>query len=178
MTYYAVVLTFPADINQELDRLRDRYNKYVGYSIVPHLTLKPPFILSADPTVLNERLTAVASRTKSFVLELDGVDYFEEINNVAYVAIGNKRPVIDLHTDIVRSLEGLVEAVYEEGYDLERFTPHITIAECIPEDVFPVIKNELSGYTLNREIRIDSFALFSEEEDAVWKPENIFRLSE
>lgn len=177
MTSYAVALTFPAGIETELNRLREKYNRYVNYHIPPHVTLMYPFKLSTDLTVTKERLESVASRTRPFVLELDGVEYFEETNNVAYVAIKNKRPVVDLHTDIVRSLQGLVEGEYEE-YIFERFTPHMTIAESIPNEVFPVIKKELSGYTLNRNINIDSFVLFSSGNDAVWKPETIFRLSE
>ena len=180
MTSYAIVLTFPAEIEKELNVLRDKYNKYVRYSITAHLTLKQPFKLSTDLAVLKQRLKAVASRTRPFVLELDGVEYFEETNNVAYVAIKNKSPVIDLHADIVRSLQGLVEGEYEENeeYNLERFTPHMTIAEHIPDEAFPAIKQELSGYRLDRNINIDSFALFSSGDDAVWKPETIFRLSE
>jgi 2'-5' RNA ligase len=179
MTSYAVALTFPADIEKELNLLRDKYNKYVRYSITAHLTLKQPFKLIAGLTVVNERLKAVASRTKPFFLELDGVEYFEETNNVAYVAIKNKSPVIDLHANIVRSLQRLVEGEYEENeeYNLEKFTPHITIAELIPDAVFPVIKQEISNYRLDRNVNIGSFALFSSGEDAVWKPETIFRLS-
>ena len=177
MTSYAIVLTFPADIEKELNVLRDKYNKYVRYSITAHLTLKQPFKLSTDLAVLKQRLKAVASRTRPFVLELDGVEYFEETNNVVYVAIRNERSVIDLHAAIVRSLAGSVEAIYKDDYELERFTPHMTIAELIPDEAFPAIKQELSGYRLDRNINIDSFALFSSGEDAVWKPETIFRLS-
>jgi len=177
MTSYAIVLTFPAEIEKELNVLRDKHNKYVRYSITAHLTLKQPFKLITGLATVNERLKAVASQTKPFVLELDGVEYFEGTNNVAYLAIRNERPVIDLHADIVRSLEGLVEAIYKDDYELERFTPHVSIAESIPNEAFPAIKQELSGYTLNRTINIDSFVLFSAGEDAVWKPETIFRLS-
>jgi len=172
MTSYAIVLTFPEEIEKELNVLRDKYNKYVRYSITAHLTLKQPFKLIADLTV--------ASRTRPFILELDGVAYFEGTNNVAYIAIRNKRPVMDLHADIVRSLEGLVAGEYEENedYELEKFTPHVTIAELIPDEVFPVIKKELSNYNQDYETNIDSFALYSQEEDAIWKPATIFRLSE
>jgi len=177
MTSYVIALTFPAEIEEELNVLRGKYNRYVRYSITAHLTIKKPFKMIAGLATVNERLEAIASRTRPFALELDGLEYFEGTNNVAYVAIRNKKPVIDLHTDIVRSLARLVEAEYEEDYELEKFTPHVTIAEHIPDKVFPAIKQELSNYNQNYKTNIDSFTLFSQEEDAVWKPLTIFRLS-
>lgn len=177
MTSYAVVLTFPQQVEKELKDLRDRYNKYVTYSIVPHITLKQPFKSRVELSVVNERLSAVANRTKPFVLILDGVEYFEEVNNVVYVAIKNNKPVADLHADIVRSLEGLVEAEYEVDYGLDRFTPHMTIAEQIPDEVFPVVKKELSSYKANHKVAMDSFSLYNQGEDKIWKLGTIFRLS-
>lgn len=178
LTSYAVVLTLPPEIEKELDKLRDSYNKYVGYTIPPHITLKQPFKLKVDLSAVSEKLEAVANGAESFTLTPGGVEYFENSNNVAYVAIRSKKPVMDLHTAIFRSLRGLVEGEYTENeeYNLEKFTPHITIAEQIPDEVFHVIKNELADYRLDCNIKIDSFALFYQLGDNIWKPVTTFEL--
>lgn len=174
---YATVLTFPKEVENELASLRNKYNKYVTYSIAPHITLKQPFILRVDLKVVDERLRIVANRTKPFVLIHEGVEYFEGSNNAAYIAIKNKEPVRDLHVDIVHSLKGLVEMEYKENYELDQFMPHMTIAELIPNEVLVAIKKELSNCKANHRVRMDSFTLYAQGEGRVWKPKTIFRFS-
>jgi len=175
--FYAVVLTFPSEVAKRLSRLREKYNRYVSYTIEPHLTLEYPFVPKADITVVREKVKAVARRTEPFTLVLNGIEYFEGTNNVAYVAVDNKRPVTDLHTDIVHSLKGLIEEGDKEGYKLERFTPHVTIGECIPDEVFPTVKKRFSDYELHYGIEIAAFILFSTGENGIWKPDCVFELS-
>ena len=74
-TDYAVVLTFPGDIAESLNKLREKHNKYTGYTIEPHLTLVYPFVPQGDITTVNEKLDAVAGRTKPFTLILNGIEY-------------------------------------------------------------------------------------------------------
>ena len=176
-TDYAVVLTFPGDIAESLSRLREKYNKYTGYTIEPHLTLVYPFVPQGDIATVNEKLDVVAGRTRPFTLVLNGIEYFEEANNVVYAAIENKRPVVDLHVDIVHSLSGLITQEYTDGsYNLERFTPHVTIGEHIPDGVFPTVKEDFSDYELHHEIMIGFFVLFSAKDDRIWQPECVFKL--
>ena len=178
MIDYAIALIFPGAIAKELNVLREKYLHYVGYTIEPHLTLVYPLLLEVDISLVKEKLDAVSKRTKPFTLILNGIEYFEGKNNVAYAAIKDKQPVVALHIDIMRSLNGLIKEEYTAGqYNLERFTPHVTIGEQIPEDVFPAVKNRFSGYRLHYEIEMDSFVLFSAGEDGVWKPNCLFKLS-
>jgi 2'-5' RNA ligase len=86
--------------------------------------------------------------------------------------------VIDLHTDIVHSLKGLIKEEDGERYELERFTPHVTIGECIPSEVFPHVKQRFSESKLYCEVKITSFALFSADEKGMWKTAHVFKLSE
>ena len=178
MTLYAVVLTFSDEHVKELNKLREKYQRYVSYTIVPHLTLKYPFTLIADIAIVNDKLKAVAGKIKPFTLVLNGIEFFEGINNVAYAAIENKRPVIALHAEIVHSLKGLVKEEDEEIYELDRFTPHVTMGESIPEDVFPAIKKMLADYDLHLECQISAFSLYAGTWDGVWKLESVFELSE
>ena len=176
---HAIVLTFPDEVARVLSELRElvKHQQYVSYRIEPHLTLKQPFMPDVDITVINERLRAVAERTMPFTLVINGIEYFEETNNVAYAAVENKQPVIELHTNIVHTLNGLVKQEDTETYEVERFTPHVTIAESIPEDVFPSISEALSDYELHLECEISAFALYSGTWDGAWEPVSVFKLS-
>jgi len=144
---YAVALTFPGDIEEVFKKLREKYNKYISYKIIPHITLVYPFTPTLNITVLYEKLEEVARRTKKFIIVLEGIEYFEVKVNVAYIAVRNTRTVKNLHTEIYNSLKGLikVEAIFED-YDHEEFVPHMTISDEIPYDVFPTIKRELKNY--------------------------------
>jgi len=169
MIIYLVVLTIPGEVGKELDTLREEYGKYMNYTIEPHVTLKYPFVPKVDLAVVKKKLEVVARKKKPFVLRLSGIKYFEGGNNVAYVAIDNERPVIDLHIDVVKSLRGLVEEESELEYDPERFVPHVTLGEHIPDDVFPTVKKQLSNYELRYEVDVVSFDLFATEQNETWE---------
>lgn len=177
MNFYTVILTFPKNVEEELKKLRRKYNKYTSYSIDPHITLKQPFRPIVASAIIDKKLRAVAERTKPFNLILNRIEYFEGANNVAYAAIKNKKSVIGLHTDIVRSLKGLVKEKYKEEFELEKFLPHATISEEIPNKAFPVIKKELSSYKLKHKIKIDFFSLYFEGKKEIWKPAGVFKFS-
>lgn len=177
MTFYTVILTFPKEVERKLKKLREKYNKYTSYSIDPHITLKQPFSPTVDFAIIDKKLKAIAKRTRPFVLILNGIEYFEGTNNVVYAAIKNKKSVVDLHSDIVRSLRGLVKEKYKEEYELGRFLPHATIGEEIPDKVFPVIKKELSSYSLKYKIKINSFNLYIAGKKEIWKPVGVFKFS-
>jgi len=150
----------------------------MNYIDIPHLTLVYPFVPEVDITIVNEKLEALAKRIKPFTLVLDGIEYFEGDNNVAYIAIEDKRPVIDLHTDIMHSLNGLIKEEYTDGqFNLERFTPHVTVGERIPDEVFLTVKKTFADYQLHYEIEIGSFPLVSSGEDGIWKTVRVFELS-
>ncbi len=173
-TLYAVVLTFPDEFIRDINNLREKYQRYVSYTIVPHVTLKMPFKPVTDVAIVIDRLKAVAEKAKSFTLVMDGIKFFEGSNNVAYVAIKSRQPVLELHTGIVNSLRGYVKEEGGQIYELDRFTPHMTIGECIPDDVFPAIKKQLSDYNLHLEYRISAFSLYSGRMDGEWRPERVF----
>jgi len=175
MTNYAVALTFPREVKQEIIELQVEYKKYVAYSIEPHITLKYPFTTEVDIAVINKRLKEVAGISTPFTLVLNGIQYFEGENNVAYIAIETKEPVINLHDSIVHSLEDLDKEESMEIFDLERFTPHATIGEQIPQEVFPHIKKTLARINLRYEIEINSFTLFSAGADDIWKSIGVFK---
>ncbi|HEX9896914.1 MAG TPA: 2'-5' RNA ligase family protein [Dehalococcoidales bacterium] len=179
MIIYAVIITFRGKVHKEIATLREQYNKYVNYTIVPHITLLYPVVLKNDLTAVYAKLEEVAHQTKPFVLELNGVQYFEERNNVAYIAVEKRQPVVDLHYAINHALSRTIKDNSNQTYTYENFTPHITVAELIPADIFPYIKMELSKLVLRYRVRIDSFSLFSARQNKTWetwKQERVFKL--
>jgi 2'-5' RNA ligase len=162
MISYAVALTFPPEVKEELSKLQKEYTEYISYRIEPHITLKYPFATDVGVVVINDRLHKVANATRSFIVVLNGVKYFEGENNVAYVAIENKGPIIDLHYRIVHSLEDLDKEESMEIFDLE---------------VFPRVKDSLSSLHIRYDIEVNSFSLFSAREDDFWKSIGSFELS-
>jgi 2'-5' RNA ligase len=170
---YAVVLTFSGEIEEVFSKLRGDYQRYMNYTIVPHITLYL-FVPVVDINVINEKLGEIAKKTKPFILILDGVEYFESENNVAFVALKNKAPVKKLHVVIFQSLKGIVEDVW--NYNLNRFTPHMTIGEKIPDDIFLDVKKRFSNYNIYHECKITDYSLFSEEKGK-WERMCVFGLS-
>lgn len=179
MIIYAVIITLRGKANKEIAILREQYNKYVNYIIVPHITLLYPISLKNDLTAVCTKLAEVAQQTKPFVIELNGVQYFEGQNNVAYVAIEKRQSVVDLHYHINRALSQAIINNTNQPYTYKQFTPHVTIAELIPTNLFPSIKMELSKLVLRYRVRIDFFSLFSAEQNKTWetwKQGQVFKL--
>jgi 2'-5' RNA ligase len=174
---YAVVLTFSGEIEKVFSRLREDYQQYISYTIQPHVTLVYPFVPVFSLFRVIEQLEKVAKRTKQFSITLNRIEFFETGNNVAYAAIEKKRAVKKLHTDIIKSLDGLMKEWHTDGrYNLEKFVPHVTIGERIPAAVFPDIKKRLSKYKLYYQDNITEFSLFSEE-NGDWQIHRVFTLS-
>lgn len=174
---YSIALTFSREIEKRLSRFSEDYQQYARSIIVPHITLVYPFVPVFSLYKINEQLEIVAKRTTQFTIALNGIKYFEGEHNVAYAALENKRAVKKLHTDIIKSLDGLIKEWYTDGkYNLENFIPHVTLAQKIPARLLPDIKKRLSKYELHYENNIADFSLFAEE-NGNWQIFRVFKLS-
>jgi 2'-5' RNA ligase len=169
----AVALLFPADVGARIDAIRERFGTPHVREVVPHITLKQPFRPRVQAEVLAARLHLMAETTLPFTMVLDGFDYFEGEQSLAYIALRDPKPVWDLHSQVVRSLQGLTEGGDE--YDLDRFVPHATINDSIPRGRLPSFKSELAACTFHAKVAVDSFVLFGNEGDG-WKTVNDFHL--
>jgi 2'-5' RNA ligase len=173
---YAVTLTFSEETAEKINGLRTEYQELTDYVIDPHITLVYPFMPVFSLFRVNEQLDKVARRTKQFSITLNGIEFFENGNNVVYAALENRRPVKKLHTDIIKSLEGLIKEWRTDGkFNLEKFVPHVTIGEHIPDNIFPEIKKQYSKYWIHYEEKITRFILFSEK-DGIWERKRVFKL--
>ena len=174
---YAIVLTFSDEIEDYFNKLRAAFQQYINYTIVPHITLVYPFAPVFSLFQINEQLDKVAKRNKQFSIVLNGIDFFENENKVVYAALENRRVVKKLHTDIIKSLEGLIKELRtDEQFNLDNFTPHVTIGEKLPDAIFPDIKKRFSRYKLNYEDKITCFGLFAEEKGN-WERMRLYNLA-
>jgi 2'-5' RNA ligase len=174
---YAVALTFSGEIEKVFSRLREDFEQHMKYTIVPHVTLVYPFVPVFSLFQVNEQLMKVAKRTKHFKIVLNGIEFFEDGNNIAYAAVQNRRTVKRLHADIVKSLEGIIKEWYTDGrFNLEKFVPHVTIGERIPAGLFPDIKKKLLKYRLYYEDRITDFSLFAGD-NGNWQLSRVYELT-
>jgi len=174
---YAVVLTFPDDIEAVISKLLINFEQYFNHSIVPHMTLIYPFTPVFSLYRVYEQLEKVAKETKPFNITLNRIKYFEGENNVAYAALENKRIVKKLHIDLTKALEGLVkERSIDARYTLERFMPHVTIGSRIPDDVLPELRQKLSRFHLYYTNYVTEFSLFIEI-DGAWQRKRVFELT-
>lgn len=173
---YAIALTMKGKAKTGLTELRARFGTSMNYSIEPHVTVKMPFTLKTDISVIERKLREVAAKTMPFTLMLNGIRYWEGRNNVAYVAVQNQLPVYNLHAAIVNALHGLIEG--DTTFNLQNFTAHSTINEGIPAEALAALKQELSAYQPQYRVRITSFTLFGAEPNEKlkkWEPVGIFR---
>jgi 2'-5' RNA ligase len=174
---YAIALTFSEKTAEKINNLRTDYQEFSDYVIDPHITLVYPFSPVFSLFLIYEQLEKIAKRTKQFSVVLNGIEFFENGNNVVYAALENRRTVKKLHTDIITSLEGLIKEWRTDGnFNLEMFVPHVTIGEHIPDSLFPDIKKQYSKYWIHYEEKITSFTFFHEKE-GIWEKKRVFELA-
>jgi len=173
---FGIGLTFRGNIEKVITLPITGYVPYFNRTIVPHLTLIYPFMPVFSLYRVNEQLEIVAQGTKPFRIVFDGIRYFENESNVVYAAVAHIRAVKRLHFDLAGSLEGLIKEQQTDGrYNLEKFVPHVTIINKVPDDSFAELKKRLPKYTLHYEENITDFTLFAETK-GIWQPKRVFKL--
>jgi 2'-5' RNA ligase len=174
---YSVDLTFSEEIENVLNKMRQDFQQYIDYVIVPHITLVYPFAPIFSLYQIYEQLEKVAKHTKQFNITLNGIKYFEHENKVVYAAIQNRRPVKKLHTDIIKSLDGFIKETKTDGqFNLDNYTPHVTIGSHIPDSVFENIQKRFSRYKPHFEDKITCINLFTEDKGN-WERTRVFELA-
>lgn len=153
-----------------MDKYRRLYAKYTSYTIPSHITVYPPFFLKG----ITERrfLTKLVndfSKTKCGEVTLNSIDYFKGRNNVAFVKPDSKssKYIINLLVKTVKFLEGYTKSVYSEYSPTpDKFNPHMTIAEKIPNNSLPKIKKELKNFNNVFSFKVESIFVFKKATDA------------
>lgn len=160
MNQYAIIVVPSPEICQKVDKYRKKFAKYTNYVITPHFTVYPPFYI--EPETKGEIISILK---KSFVgtevktINFEGIGFFEEKNNVAFFKPDKESEeyLRSLLIKATKALQGRVKNVYNDyNFTPEKFKPHMTIAEKIPDDTFKEVKREL-----NNLVEKDSFPVLS-----------------
>ena len=157
-----------------VDEYRNKYSKCTCYKIPPHITIYPPFYLI---DITEEEILNVMKRTfgkiESFDLRFDSVGYFEKKNNVIYFAPDKKSDELlkNILNKTLNILDGKTKDVYAD-YKLSKdnFTPHITIAEKIPENEFRKIKQETKNIKEKLKFTAKEIILYKQNQNSrIWE---------
>ena len=111
--------------------------------------------------------------TPCYKLCLNSYGYFFGKNNVAYFKpnIRSTQCLKNIFYKTMLVLKGRITRVYKD-YKISNNTyhPHMTIAEKIPDEVFPKIKNELDSQKVKLEFDISSIKLYRQHiNSSVWQ---------
>jgi 2'-5' RNA ligase len=176
-TTYAISVNFDGDVAQELAKLRAGYREHMTFTAIPHITLVYPFTPAGDIENVVFKLKEVGKRQKPFKVTLEGIKYFETVNNVAYVAVKDREPLETLAVDIIESIREVVQGYYaDKGHDPRHFIPHLTIGEKIPHDKFTELKKKFANHQVRHECKVTDFYLAGET-GGEWKMLHVFGLA-
>lgn len=173
MKSYALVVVLPEEEIVKIDRLRQLYAQYTSYVIPPHFTVYPPFLLvSIDEQSLINLLSTSFKRTEGGQISTEGFGYFQGKNNVVFL---NPKPLSAslLKQLLILATESLgekVKFVYPDyNFKPEKFKPHMTIAERIPDDKFESVKSDVENQKLQVSFIMQNIFLYSNDEGSnVW----------
>jgi 2'-5' RNA ligase len=166
---YSVSLIFGGEVEQTFRRLRREVESCAVCPRQPHITLIYDFLPADSLDGIVERLGDLSKRLKPFRLELEGIKYFNTVNNVAYVGVKNREKVDELITAMVESIKDAVTGYYaQKEYSLQHHMPHLTIGEKIPGDRLEEIQSKLAGYNVSHACEVREFYLAGET-DGEWQ---------
>ncbi|MCK5285632.1 MAG: 2'-5' RNA ligase family protein [Candidatus Pacebacteria bacterium] len=88
MNSYLITINPSKNINEIVNKYRNKYAKFTTYKISPHITIYPPFYLKqiSEKEILN-LLKSSLKDVNNFSLNFNSIKYFEEGNNVAFLLL-------------------------------------------------------------------------------------------
>ena len=152
---YGVVILPPPDLYRELLAIRERH-PLLRTPAPPHITLKSPFLYRQSGATVVEQLEAVFEQWDPFEVQLNGLGVFR--NSVLYVKVEESPDLMDLHLDLVESLDGYVETLVER-YDGGAYTPHLTLADKLAPDDLMEARRILADVRFRRRFVVDKVHL-------------------
>lgn len=165
---YAVVILLPAELDDLIMPLRERYDPL--YNLVPaHITLVFPFESRAP---LDELAIAVKSETDRYrpiPIQLHSIGDFYPQSPVIYWAVRPNPPLRDLY---VRLNKGLGRPNPDQEW-----VPHVTVAREISNHRVVFVKEKIVPYLPDEEFLATSVDLISPIQNNRWVSVRSFRLA-
>ena len=163
---FIIVLTLPEQIERELQPLREKYDRKNSNKIIPHVTLRRPFLIKTKLEQIEARLEEIARNTKEFKVMLKGVEIFTNPKRVVYVTVEETAVLRKLYVDITTFLNHSTESFDSINY---QFTPHVTLGSDLTQEEFQKVQEELADFHLDYKFTVRSFGLFEFDENNIWQ---------
>lgn len=158
----------PQIIIDFIDTYRRKYSHYTSYDIAPHLTIYPPFYSQVPQVDLVTKLQDTFSQTQPFPVTLNSIDFFTGKNNVAFFKPDHKSS-IDIKNLLIKTrtdFSQIIQNVWPDyPTDPNKFIPHLTIAEHIPDDKFEQVIRELANIKIKQEFEVRSIFLLKKQQE-------------
>ncbi len=166
MNQYIIIVVPSLEIIERVDKYRKIYARYTDYVIVPHFTIYPSFYITPgyEENVI-QLLRNSFKGTEVVTINFSGVGYFESGNNVAFFKPDTESSIFlkSLLLETTEILKGKIRNVHDDRCFLpENFSPHMTIAEKIPEEVFRSVKKELDDINEKGSFTVSSVFLYTQ----------------
>lgn len=164
-----VVVDVPEPVAGHLREHREAIGDPQVDLIPAHVTLLPPTAVAiGDLPRIERRLATLATRSHRFEVALEGSDSFRPTSPVVYVRV----------VDGVDQLDALQRAVRRGPLERELvfpFHPHVTVAHKLDDAVLDAALERLAAFQAR--FTVDSFLLYEQDSDGVWRPRRRFRLA-
>jgi len=163
-----VAIGIPQPWGAQLDRARAAAGDPMAPFIPSHVTLLGPTDIapSALPAI-ESHLSAVASASAPFGVQLRGTGTFRPVTEVVFVAVAAGISEFELLAAAVR--DGPLERELHFPYH-----PHVTVAHDIDGGALDRVFDDLAGFSAR--FTVDHFTLYVHGADGHWRPYRDFPL--
>jgi len=155
---YGIVIYPPREIQDRANALRKRYDSHYTF-IPPHVTLVDSFEWEYDKELI-DRIEKVTQTTPPVTLKLSKVSTFLPISPVVYFGFDQNENIQQLHQNLLDSI-----LAQEPKF---KFTPHLTIAQDLPEQELHDILGRLKMKDYSMDLLVDRIHLCYQLENGSW----------
>ena len=160
---FAVVIYVPDPLGRFLDGLRKEL--VPGCSMRAHVSVLPPRPLGADWRIAREQAHTLAEAWTPFEIEASSIEVFAS-TSVVYLQIGAGAD--DLHR-----MHDAMNIGALEFQELFPYHPHITLAQDIPQDTVPAVRDlaarRWEKFRAGRSFRAERLVFVRNTVGAYWK---------
>jgi 2'-5' RNA ligase len=170
MDTYLVAITPPPDTQAHIQEYRRRVTQYTGYKIPPHITLYPPFYL--QNTTLEKMVDSIRTNldyVHNGTVRLADIDSFTGYNNVIFFKPDDQSTTYlkNIFSAVHQALSGRVTDRFSDyAADANKFVPHLTIAERVPNGVWQTLQTQLLQHPVDISFPVNTIGLYEQAEDS------------
>lgn len=166
--HYAVVIYLPAELEQIVARLRERFDP--DYNLIAaHVTLVFPFETERPLTELTKVIHGATFDLDPLSIEVSSIDDFYPVSPIIFWKV---KETPELHYLYKRLYAGL-----DLSLPHKRFLPHVTVGREISQHRLVLVKDEIAAYLPNEAFTAGTVDLVSPVAGHHWVSVRSFPLS-